>query len=229
MFKRLMVVMLMAMLVVAVASANGVAEADEPDYTDPNVVRALIIELEGADNIQQAFLALPPEAQQAVVDSITGGSLERVVSLTPANSNLNGNGTSAASDASTVTCSRHTVDYIYPSKIGLRIWKYTSKTHWCWNGTEITSDPDFTTAGTIILRIARLFWEYEGDRRVSSKGGKGELSFTDRAEGHFRFHIPLDVEVNLDEVSLGPDIYNVYPTIWKYQYANGQTSHETSE
>ena len=67
-----------------------------------------------------------------------------------------------------------------------------------------------------------------GDRKVSSQGGKGERSFTDRAEGHFRFHIPLDPEIDLDIATIDPDIYDVYPTIWKYQYANGETSNDTS-
>ena len=140
-----MAVMLMALLIVAVASAGGVAEADEleePDYTDPDVVKALMIDIEESEDMRQAFSGLPPEARQAMVDSIMAGSVERVVTLTTENSNLNGGGVSNVSSALTVTCSRHTVDYVYRSTVGLKIWKYTSKTHWCWDGTEITSGPD---------------------------------------------------------------------------------------
>ncbi|MXY45791.1 MAG: hypothetical protein F4Y44_02175 [Chloroflexi bacterium] len=72
MVKRLMAVMLMAALIVAVASAGGVAEADEPDYTDPKVVIALITNLEKADDMEDAFLVLPQAAQQAVVEGGDG-------------------------------------------------------------------------------------------------------------------------------------------------------------
>ena len=228
MVKRLMAVMLMALLIAAVASVPGVAEADEPDYTDSEVVMGLITELEEAEDMRQAFSGLSLEAQQAVVDSIMAGSVERVETSVTENNNLNGRSVSDTGSALTVTCSRHTVDYVYRSTVGLKIWKYTSKTHWCWDGTKITSDPDFTTAGTIILQIGKPFWDYKGDRKVSSQGGEGEWSFTDRAEGHFRFHIPLDPEIDLKEVTLDPTIFNVYPTIWKYQYANGEASNETS-
>ena len=138
------------------------------------------------------------------------------------------------------------ISYLFTERI--KLWKYVSATHWCYDGTQITSDPVFTTEATI-YGIANLFYRYEGDRITSNSGGSGELSYTDYAEGHFKFGAPEDLHFNIGFITLKVDLKKLtapvgppnfvqawiarprplewYPSIWKYQYADGNRSHDT--
>jgi len=140
--------------------------------------------------------------------------------------------------------------YLFTERI--KLWRYTSTTHWCYDGTRITSEPAFTTEAEI-YGIANHFYSYEGSFTTSESGGLGELSYTDYTEGQFAFGLPEYtafssvgfalrlVEYELDLLYLplpatavlqfriipDPELLEWYPSIWKYQYANGSHSHET--
>ena len=140
--------------------------------------------------------------------------------------------------------------YLFTERI--KVWQYTSTTHWCYDGSRITSEPIFTTEAKI-YGVANHFYGYEGSLSTSDSGGLGELSYTDYTQGHFTFGIPeytdfssLDfalgpVEFELSLLSLplpaidvlpfritaDPELLAWYPSIWKYQYADGSRSHET--
>ena len=77
--------------------------------------------------------------------------------------------------------------YLFTERI--KLWQYTSITHWCYDGTRITSEPVFTTEAKI-YGIANHFYSYEGSLTTSESGGLGELSYTDYTEGQFAFGLP---------------------------------------
>ena len=227
MVKRLMAVMLMALLIAAVASVPGVAEADEPeepDYTDPDVALNLITELEEADDMGQAFSGLPSEAQQAVIEAL-------VKDFQVTSGAVRGRSNSSIRDLAK-TSGEECDDYeafvwAWALKKSIKLWEYTSSTHWCWNGTVITSDPLFVTSAEI-YGLAKLVWDFEGDRTTSESGGKGESNFTDYAEGHFTLSIPDDIEIDIKKVTIGGNLSpDWYPSIWKYQYADGTSRYRT--
>ncbi len=140
--------------------------------------------------------------------------------------------------------------YLFTERIEL--WQYTSTTHWCYDGTRITSEPTFTTDAKI-YGIANHFYSYAGSLQTSESGGLGELSYTDYTEGHFTFGLPeytafsslglalrlVESELDLLDLPLpttdvlqfriipDPEILGWYPSIWKDQYADGSHSHET--
>ena len=223
MFKRLMAVMLMALVIAAVASVHGVAEADEPDYSDPNEVEALLTRLEASSDMKQDFLALPVAAQQAVVDAVVNN-----VQVSDEVSTEISSVSVASADSSDDCHSKRASRFAYAFKKSIKIWKYTSKTYWCFDGDEITNDPHLTTSGKIYA-LAKLFWDFEGDRTTSQSGGKGDRRASDYAEGHFTFDIPIDISVEIKEkvtISNSLDV-NWYPSIWKYINGDGTWRYET--
>ena len=228
MVKRLIAVMLMAMLIVAVAFAGGVAEADEPDYTDPNVVNALIDDLEEADDAEQAFLALSLAAQEAVVDAVVN-NVETVIEVVPPKGPSGaGGGASSASGSSGEECDHYETHITYYATSGrrLKLFKYSTSTHWCWDGTVITSDPLFVT-NVRLYGIGRIFWYFVEDRTTSDLGGRGEWEYTDYAVGHFRLSIPVGTEIEVIRGMTISDDFKAdwHPSIWKYQYADGTSSY----
>ena len=225
MFRRLLAVLVVAMVVTAVASIGNVAAADEPDYTDPDVVTALLTRLEASDDMKRDFLALPAAAQQAVVDAVVNNvqvtdeiSTEKAVP-----SRFSTNAASGDDDCHSKYASR----YAYAVSKRIKIWKYTSKTYWCFDGDEITNDPHLTTSGKV-YGLAKLFWDFEGDRTTSQRGGEGDRRASDYAEGHFTVELgDISVEIKkLVTISNSLDL-NWYPSIWKYINGDGSWRYET--
>ncbi|MCY4580925.1 MAG: hypothetical protein OXD31_18005 [Chloroflexi bacterium] len=140
--------------------------------------------------------------------------------------------------------------YLFTERI--KLWRYTSTTYWCYDGTLITSEPAFTTEARI-YGIANHFYSYEGNLTTSESGGLGGLSYTDYTEGQFAFGLPeytafssvgfalrlVEYELDLLDLPLSatailqfrivpdPELLEWYPSIWKYQYADGSHSNET--
>ncbi len=226
MVRRLIAVLMMAALVVVVYGTGGVAEANEPDYTDPDVLGDLILELEEAEDMQAAFLDLTPAGQQAVIDALFN-DVQVDVEISTDEVGAKGsmfNALSSDEDCHAKRASR----YAYAIVKSIKVWKYTSRTRWCFDGDEITNDPHLTTAGKV-YGLAKLFWDFEGDRTTSQSGGEGDTSASDYAGGHFTFDIPVDISVEIKKkvtISNSLDI-NWYPSIWKDIYGDGSWDYET--
>lgn len=145
MVRRLIAVLMMAALVVVVYGTGGVAEANEPDYTDPDVLGDLILELEEAEDMQAAFLDLTPAGQQAVIDALFN-DVRVDVEISTDEVGAKGsmfNALSSDEDCHAKRASR----YAYAIVKSIKVWKYTSRTRWCFDGDEITNDPHLTTRG----------------------------------------------------------------------------------
>ena len=225
MVRRLIAMLMMAMVmaIVGVAYFGGVAAADGPDYTDLDEVETLLATLEASDDMKRDFLALPAEAQQAVFDAVINNVQVADESSTEV-SGLSG----ASADSGDDDChSKRASRYAYAISKSIKIWKYTSKTYWCFDGTEITNDPHLTTSGKI-YGLAKLFWNFEGDRTTSQSGGEGDRRASDYAEGHFTVDLgDISVEIKkLVTISSSLDL-NWYPSIWKYINGDGSWSYET--
>ena len=86
---------------------------------------------------------------------------------------LSGSGEPAECDVNSQTVEQK-------SLVGFTLWSFTSVTDWCWDDTEITREPFFTTN---IDNVAP-FWSYEQDTRFELGGG-GEQYHTDSVETKF--------------------------------------------
>ena len=89
------------------------------------------------------------------------------------------------------------------------MWNFTSETRWCWDGTEITTKPHFTTD----VEVLWPFWSYEGNTELFELGGQGEWYHNDFAMGKFRLCFVGCIESGYAEIS-------------KSQYGNGDRTIE---
>ena len=210
MVKRLIAVMLMALLIAAVASAGSVAEADEPDYTDLNVVVALITELEESEDPDAVFLDLPVAAQQAIVNAMRTAPIETTVIQ------VSGGASGATDDPGVPYEEKCSTQNIKVTKTidRKKMYSYISSTYWCYNGLEITETPIFNPSARLHENI---WWEFVGHVRTNETGGRGEYLHSDFAQGHFKNCVP----------DYGCMSY--HPSIEKYQRADGSTSYISHE
>lgn len=210
MVKRLMAVMLVAAL--AVAAAQGVAEADEPDYTDPKVVTELIAKLEKADDVEDAFADLPSDAQQAVVDAFRNADIQ-VETIEKEESGFSGASDDPGTQPEAEKCDTHTVR-VTKKLARIKIYTYESSTRWCFNGQVITQTPVFDVSGRLHWKV---WWEFVGHVRTKETGGRGDRLHSDFAQGHFKNCVP----------DFGCVSYN--PSIKKTQSAKGVKSSQSHE
>ena len=88
-------------------------------------------------------------------------------------------------------------------------WEYSSSTKWCFDGNVLTRDP-FWTRDVI---VHGPLWQSAGHIDKSESGGKGDSSYEDYTEGHFRYCV-------------GPGnigcVINQYSDITKRQFADGR-------
>lgn len=214
MVKRLMAIMLMATLTMAVVSVGGVAEADEPDYTDIDVIEDMLNKLKEADDPDAAFLRLPLDAQNALVDAFrTLTTSSKVVKVTTDEGGIRGASDDPGSLPEPQKCDTHTVK-VTKTLARIKIYTYKSSTRWCYNGRIITQSPSFNVSARLHWKI---WWEFVGHVSEKESGGRGESLHTDFAQGHFKNCPP----------SFGCVHY--YPSIKKTQTAKGIKSSVTHD
>ena len=117
-------------------------------------------------------------------------------------------------DSATIYCATQKVTYVWEETIlfvNVDMFKYHSDTRWCWDGSQITSDPEIRIRGTVHWPE----WEYVGNVNQNSGGGRNQWEHWDYAQGHFR---------QCDDGSCSE---HRYPSIRKRQYGDG-TSTETA-
>ena len=153
MLRKLALMMAMAM-VIAIASAaymGGVVSADEPDYNDLDVIVELLHNLEAADDPDAAFLALPLEAQNAIITAFaTRTTLDVEESGGASKGQLRISKADDPNDPEPERCDTHIIS-VTKRLAGLKIYTYKTKTRWCFNGRIITQTPSFNV-------YARLHW-----------------------------------------------------------------------
>ena len=195
-------IMLTVALVALSAPAGGVF-AEDPDQDAPSKetgeftpgeVQDLINSLDAADNALSAFVLLTAAEQEAVTAAMTSGEV--------------GSYTMQQEDSDDEECRTQSRVSWRKDAFGNYVWKYRSKTHFCYDGTQITSDPFFTLSGHVFA----VLWEFVGTLDESESGGEGDWMHQDYGQGHFR-------------LCIGPGsigcIQNDYPAITKRQYGDG--------
>ena len=183
--------LILAVVAVAVTTATSHAEPAQP------VTLAQAIEV--AADPDQAFAQLTPEQQTAVIEYLTVASVETETKVESSGDLLMSSG----------GCGTHTKTKIGKNAIGATLYRFRSRTAWCWDGTYITDDPTFNVYGSVHSAL----WEYVGVTHTSESGGEGYTYHTDFAQGHFRMCLP----------GIGC-LQHRYPAISKAQYGDGDTS-----
>ena len=190
-----MVVLIHVALVVA--TATSAVQAAEP--VEAKDLDELIATLERVEDPRTLFAALSNVEQDKVINYYGLASTETQAS--------DGSTTAAASSS----CKTLTVNMVGRNLIGAKLYTYTSRTKWCYNGTEITNDPAFTRKGKTHV----WFWDFVGHFDKSESGGEGDWEHEDFTQGHFRACI-----TNICEIDR-------YPDITKWQYGDGSYDYES--
>ncbi len=178
------------------AVSSGVY-AKAPDGDDSPTAQEIIARLENAEDPQQEFAQLSPLEQQAATEALRAATLEVVkVSTT---SGVGGASGSCGTNSATVTGKSIILNRT--------LFTYTTRTEWCWNGTEITNTPFFTVDHDVIAPL----WEFAGNTERSESGGRGDWVHRDYEEGHFRLCVGGNVGC----------VQHKYPDVSKRQYGDG--------
>ena len=204
---------ILAVALIALSVPADAAFAAEPDQEE---VERLLTQLNGASPSDAAFARLTPEQQAAVIEALTISTVEVVEEIydEPASNGY----ASGAAGASSESCRRHTVNATakgpWPQR--KKLWTYTSRTHWCYDGSVITSTPSFTRG----VNTHNSGWEFVRHLSRSQSGGKGGWEHEDYTEGHFRLCKIKDYVVVCKK--------NSYPDITKWQYGDGDYDSEVN-
>lgn len=202
---------ILVLALVALSAPAGGVFAAEPDQEE---VERLLAQLNGATARDAAFAQLTPEQQAAVIKALTVSALEVVEEVydEPASDSY----ASGAAGASSESCRRHVVNATargpWPEK--RKLWTYTSRTHWCYNGSVITTRPSFTQG----VNTHNSGWEFVRHLSRSESGGRGGWEHEDYTEGHFRL---CEIEEYMVVCKK-----NAYPDITKWQYGDGDYDSE---
>lgn len=178
--------------------ANSVVNAEGSDVDAAGIVEQLM----AAKDPGAAFAELSPTEQAAVIEFQTPARYEEALVTQDV---LDEEGLDDDSE--------HCKPQIYYraayGNTGATLWRYISDTYFCYDGTQLTTDPNFGTRGETFL-----FWEFVGDTSTSESGGAGDWAHTDYASGHFKLCIsvgPIEVSCPIHD----------YPWIRKHQYGDG--------
>ncbi len=181
--------------VLLVATAVLMAAAP-PENVD---AQAVVDQMMAKPDPLAAYAELTP-AEQAAVDEFH----------TPATFAMETAGGDEGGVAGDGLCNTHNRSYSAFNSVGNTLWRYTTSTYFCYNGTVFITDPNFgTSAYTFYL------WQFVGNTNTSESGGIGTWVHTDYAEGHFKLCLPKK-----RGVEPGCILHN-YPWIRKNQWADG--------
>ncbi|MBI4672820.1 MAG: hypothetical protein HY741_14270 [Chloroflexi bacterium] len=167
------VLAVLALFALAVGAAPRVARADEPDYSNPAVVKALVADLaKSGNNAALRWSTLSPQGKLAVQNALTGVKLVRVE-----------DGSNAHNvPESTTSCAWRQVGYEMYSAVGIKLWGYYQRIDWCYNGTVVTSK----TRNRSVSVIAP-FWSFTKHTGNLEQGGVNQSYYRAWTQGEFKF------------------------------------------
>ena len=189
---------------IAVMAVSTTALAAQPG-DDPAAVQAMVQTIRDAADPDAAFLALTDEQRAAVREAVSVQSVEVVTEVSSTDDLLMANG-----------CATHIKSALGKGSWGELLWKFTSSTWWCWDGTYITVVPHFTVSGYVYYP----HWTYHGTHYKTTTGGLGWKYHRDSTQGEFRYCEPPDP---LDEPQIWVCTDYQYPVLHKVQYGDGGT------
>ena len=192
---------LIALLVVSTTALGATLPESKADATP------LAVAVVNAPDPEAAFANLTPDEQDAVVTALATGVL---VTITEIETVSTGGGGSLM-DSGDISCLRQKRTksfYTLVGKISKPVWVYGSETTWCFDGTEITYVKWTRPVSTMWP------WTFVGHIDEDESGGVGEWSHYDYTQGHFRQCAGGQIGC----------INDMYPSISKWQYADGTYS-----
>ena len=151
---------------VALAS-TGQSESSTPTDGEVEELKDELMEAIFDGDGTSAWESMTPEEQTLVVEAIKESFIAVFL-----------DGDDALADGSS-GCDAHTGRKRVVMTDDVWLWEYFSETHWCWDGTQITNDPN----------VARRGYEYQsfvkfvGHTNTSENGGEGDLSHYDYSRG----------------------------------------------
>ena len=121
---------------------------------------------------------------------------------------------SSSADSSS-GCDTHTKSAVGRVGSKTRLYEYKSSTYWCWDGTQITIDPNWTT----YPYEYQIFEKFVEHTHTVESGGQGDLTHYDYTRGHFKSCLSWFQKICP---------FNFYPWVpWveKQQHYDGDTWH----
>ena len=120
----------------------GGAYAAEPDFEDPAAVEMFIREMEASGDPYAAYAELSSEGKAAVNEYLSVATTETTGTFEPHSSDT-------YADSASSGCGTDSYSVRGKNLVEYTLWKFTTRTEWCWDGSVITSDPFFTTDGDV--------------------------------------------------------------------------------
>ena len=155
-FKALTIGLLTFVLAAVALGAQSVHGALGDDKT---AVLALLQAVEDAPDPDAAYLGLTPEQRAAIDEALSTQTVEIVTNI-----DSTGDVSQALYSSG---CGTQTKIAIGTGWFDILLWKFNSRTKWCWNGTVHTIVPHFTTGGSVYAE----YWSYAGTIYTQESGG----------------------------------------------------------
>lgn len=163
----------LSLVLVGVIAFSGGAYATAPPEGDSPTMGEIMQRLTVAQDPEQEFAQLAPSEQEAVAEYL------QVARVIPSSY--------IQSSADEEDCWTNYRIKVGENLVGITLWRYISRTYWCWDGSEITNDPHFTREAQTHV----YGWQFVGHLDESTSGGQGEWEFRDYTQGYFKLCFPL--------------------------------------
>lgn len=167
--------------------APSVARADEPDYSNPNVMRGLLQKLSTDNPDAPNVLAhLSPKAKAAVLDVVKRSRVmrESVIDDDPTDTET---AESYCPSGSQLMKFRNNFSYYDPITNWVQ-WRVTQVAKYCHNGAWLTKVKIPFRRITKIYLIGWQFGDYFGDWQ---DGGQGQAEYEDFFQARLRYCLPV--------------------------------------
>lgn len=180
------------LMVLAVSLAPSAVQADEPDYSNPAVMRALLESLSKTKGTApQAYARLSPRAKEAVLNVVARSVLVKESSFDIAASEVEPDPTDTDTTASWCpsgsTLMRFRNAAIFKDPItNFEQFRMTQVAKWCFNGAWITK---VNKPLKRISKISLIGWQFDGYFGDFQAGGVREWTYEDFFQGKYRFCI----------------------------------------
>lgn len=203
------VLVALALLMLAVSLAPSAVRADEPDYSNPVVMRGLLNQLSTSNpGASDAYTRLTPKARQAVIAVIKRSKLYFDSQSAEATAVDDEDGTETAQawcpGASSLHKSQNRASFADPVT-GFVQFRMTQVLKYCYNGAWITKVPIPLNRRVQIFLIG---WQFDGYFGDWNAGGVGQWEYDDFFQGKFNWCI-------------GGCIMQQTPWLYAELYANG--------
>lgn len=166
-FSRLIAIVLVLSTLLMSAGPVAADDGSSVDWSDPVVLQSLYEKVRNAEDPDKAFAELSPQAQEALVESLTKLKYETTVTVD----------SSRGTKAVTVTVSAY-------SPFHILLWSYHQRIQWSYDGVYVTAVQAHYSWGA-----PNWPWRYDGLIGQSESGGAGSTYFQRFSQGKFTLYV----------------------------------------